>query len=77
MPGKDGPPGVPGPPGQNGQPGIPGAPGLPGKSYTDVEIRDICAAVLRGTVTNVMACHALKFQKTLFLLFLLLLTPTC
>lgn len=48
IPGKEGPPGLTGPPGPRGQPGMPGPQGAPGRSFSEAEVREICASVLRG-----------------------------
>ncbi|VEN33654.1 unnamed protein product [Callosobruchus maculatus] len=52
VPGKEGSPGVPGSPGQSGQPGLPGMPGPPGRSFSEDEVRNICAAVLRDQLAD-------------------------
>ncbi|XP_055624553.1 collagen alpha-1(IX) chain-like isoform X1 [Toxorhynchites rutilus septentrionalis] len=51
-PGQDGAPGMQGTPGIPGQPGSPGLPGPPGRSFTESEVRDICAAVLRDQLAE-------------------------
>ena len=48
MPGPPGGPGRTGPPGAQGKPGDPGKPGRPGREYTEDDLREICASVLRG-----------------------------
>ncbi|KAF6200105.1 hypothetical protein GE061_006406 [Apolygus lucorum] len=52
LPGKEGPPGMPGPPGQRGPPGLHGQPGSPGRSYSEVELKEICMAVLREQLSE-------------------------
>ena len=48
MAGSPGAPGRQGLPGRSGNPGEPGKPGRPGRSYSEDDLSEICASVLRG-----------------------------
>ena len=53
VPGMAGSPGAPGRqglPGRAGNPGEPGKAGRPGRSYSEDDLREICASVLRGRI---------------------------
>ncbi len=66
MPGTPGGPGRSGPMGAPGKNGEPGKPGRPGREYTEDDLREICASVLRGE----LAVRLLKLISFLLPVFI-------